>query len=104
MTRTTIAAVLLGAGAGLIAGAPLAFAGDMPSHDDGGHHRSHHGHGGDTCSVKGGDAGAGSTVAGDSLANTIAQVPVGGANVANLTCTSILNDNLNGNSIALDVL
>ncbi len=115
MTKTKIAAVLLGAGAGLVAGAPLAFAGDMPSHDGGdhGHHSSHHGDhgkrgGGDTCSVKGGSALA-ETNGGDALlANIIGQAPVGGLNAANITCSPFLNDNvkdnLNGNSINAAIL
>ncbi|MCD2186331.1 hypothetical protein [Actinomycetospora soli] len=115
MNTTKIAAVLLGAGAGLIGGAPLAFAGDMPSHDSGdhGHHATHEGHGdhhgkrggGDTCSVGGGSAGAENPVDGDALlGNIIAQVPVGGLNAANLTCNSVLNHNLNGNELGLDLL
>ncbi|WP_433800746.1 hypothetical protein [Actinomycetospora sp. CA-084318] len=117
MNTTKIAAVLLGAGAGLIGGAPLAFAGDMPSHDSGdqgshsshGHHSGHGDHhgrgGGDTCSVTGGSAGAGNTVNGDALlGNIIAQAPVGGLNAANLTCNSVLNHNVNGNELGLDLL
>jgi hypothetical protein len=119
MTKTKIAAVLLGAGAGLVAGAPLAFAGDMPSHDGGDHghswhkgHGDHDGHGkrggGDTCSVKGGSALAENNGGDALLANIIGQAPVGGLNAANITCSPFLNDNvkdnLNGNSINADVL
>ncbi|GAA4843064.1 hypothetical protein GCM10023201_37110 [Actinomycetospora corticicola] len=115
MTKTKIAAVLLGAGAGLVAGAPLAFAGDMPSHDGGDHGHSSHQHhgdhgkrGGDTCSVKGGSALAENNGGDALLANIIGQAPVGGLNAANITCSPFLNDNvkdnLNGNSINAAIL
>ena len=32
------------------------------------------------------------------------QAPIGGANVANIVCNDILNDNLSGNNVAVSVL
>ncbi|MCD2186332.1 hypothetical protein [Actinomycetospora soli] len=97
---TKFGIVGVGVLAGLAAVAPLASASE--SHGD------HHGHGGhgasSTCSVAGGEAGALNTINGDSLANVVAQAPIGGANVLNLTCNEILNDNLNGNSVVVSVL
>ena len=58
----------------------------------------------DVCSVKGGSAAAQNGIQGDSLVNGVVQAPVGGANAANIVCDSILNDNLSGNLLGLDVL
>lgn len=57
-----------------------------------------------TCSVAGGNAEAANGIAGDSLANVVAQAPVGGLNAANIVCNSILNDNLSDNVLNVSVL
>lgn len=57
-----------------------------------------------TCSVAGGSADATNGIGGDSLANVVAQAPVGGLNAANIVCNSILNDNLSNNVLELSVL
>ena len=104
--------VTVGVTAGLLAVAPLASAGEA-SHDsdrshshgdhDGGHKKKHHG--GSDCNVTGGSAEANGGIGGDSvLGNVLAQAPVGGANIGNIVCNDILNDNLSGNNVAVDVL
>ena len=95
------AVITLGVTAGLVALAPFASA-----------HQSDHG--GDrpapapapssTCSALGGTADATNGGEGGLLANVVAQAPVGGANVANILCNSILNDNLSRNLVVLDLL
>jgi len=57
-----------------------------------------------TCSVAGGSAGATNGIGGDSLANVVAQAPIGGLNAANIVCNSILNDNLSDNVLNVSVL
>jgi hypothetical protein len=99
--------VTVGVTAGLLVAAPFASAGE--SHDDGGHHKKkHHGHESSEsadCNVTGGSSEANGGIDGDSfLGNALVQAPIGGANIANIVCNDILNDNLSGNNVALDVL
>ena len=94
--------VTVGVTAGLMVAAPFASA-----HESG--HDSDHGkrHGGESsdCNVTGGSAVANGGIDGDSfLGNALAQAPVGGANLANIVCNDILNDNLSGNNVAVSVL
>jgi hypothetical protein len=103
--------VTVGITAGLLAAAPLASAGEAPEHgghDNGGHHGEHKGEhkgGGSDCNVTGGSAEANGGIEGDSfLGNALIQAPIGGANVANIVCNDILNDNLSGNNVAVSVL
>jgi hypothetical protein len=99
--------VTVGITAGLLAAAPLASAGESPEHgghDNGGHHGEHKG-GGSDCNVTGGSAEANGGINGDSfLGNAVAQAPIGGANLGNIVCNDILNDNLSGNNVAVSVL
>ena len=96
MSTKKIVTVTLGVAAGLVAIAPLASAHDsQPAGPRGST---------DVCSVKGGSAGAENGIGGDSAVNGVVQAPVGGANAANIVCDSILNDNLSGNLLGLDVL
>ena len=118
-----ISKVAAGVTVGLVAAAPMAWAGgtghddvkgdyvkgdkDHSKHEDkdkdGDHHEwdgHDHGHhfSGKACSFDGGDAGAASEITGDSLANVLVQAPVAGNQIANLAnCSDFLNDNLNGN-------
>jgi hypothetical protein len=99
--------VTVGVTAGLLVAAPFASAGE--AHDDGGHHhKKKHGHDSSEsadCNVTGGSAEANGGIDGDSfLGNALVQAPIGGANLANIVCNDILNDNLSGNNVALDVL
>jgi hypothetical protein len=98
--------VTVGITAGLLAAAPLASAGEDPGH--GGHehhHGDHHKRGGSDCNVVGGGAEANGGNHGDAiLGNVVAQLPVGGNNIGNLTCNEILNHNLSDNDIAVSVL
>ena len=103
--------VTVGITAGLLAAAPLASAGEAPEHgghDNGGHHGEHKGEhkgGGSDCNVTGGSAEANGGIEGDSfLGNALAQAPIGGANLGNIVCNDILNDNLSGNNVAVSVL
>ena len=96
--------VTVGVTAGLLVAAPFASAGEAP---DAGHHHghdSHRGHGGSDCNVTGGDATANGGIAGDAVANVLAQAPVGGLNAANIVCNDILNHNLSDNHLKLNVL
>ena len=101
MSTKKIVTVTLGVAAGLVAIAPLASAND--SHGGGNGGSAPRGST-DVCSVKGGSAAAQNGIQGDSLVNGVVQAPVGGANAANIVCDSILNDNLSGNMLGLDVL
>lgn len=107
-----ISKVTVGVTVGLVAAAPLAWAGGTgyddtdvkgdkagdSKHDDGGKDKEKHHFSGKLCSFDGGDAGAESLISGGSLANAVAQAPVAGNNIANLAnCSDFLNDNLNGN-------
>ena len=58
------------------------------------------------CNVTGGSAEVNGDISGDaSLAgNLLAQAPVGGANALNLVCNNILNDNVSGNTVNVNVL
>jgi hypothetical protein len=89
--------VTVGVAAGLMAAAPFASATEC-SHDSD-HHKPKHESSENNCNVNGGEATANSDISGDSLANAVTQAPVGGANLLNVTCSSILNNNLSGNSI-----
>ena len=87
-----------GVAAGLMVATPFASA------TEGGH-----GHGGSddsgSCNVTGGSSEANGGISGDSFAgNLLAQAPVGGANALNIVCNDILNDNVSGNTVDVDVL
>ncbi|CAA9259231.1 MAG: hypothetical protein AVDCRST_MAG54-2398 [uncultured Actinomycetospora sp.] len=88
-----------GVAAGLMAAAPFASA------TEGGHgHDDHEGRDSGSCNVTGGSAEANGGIGGDSFAgNLLAQAPVGGANALNIVCNDILNDNLSGNNVAVDI-
>jgi hypothetical protein len=92
----------IGVAAGLVVAAPFASA------TEGGHgHDDHDGRGSDSgsCNVTGGSSEANGGISGDSFAgNLLTQAPVGGANALNIVCNDILNDNLSGNTVAVDVL
>ena len=99
--------VTVGVTAGLLVAAPFASAGE--AHDDGGHHKKkHHGHESSEssdCNVTGGSAEANGGIDGDAvLGNAVLQAPIGGANVLNVVCNDILNDNLSHNDVELDLL
>jgi hypothetical protein len=97
--------VTVGVTAGLLVAAPFASAGEGHDHDGGHHHKKKHGHESSDCNVTGGSAEANGGIDGDALlGNAIVQAPIGGANVGNIVCNDILNDNLSHNDIALDVL
>ena len=90
--------VTVGVTAGLMVAAPFASA-----HESG--HDSHHGSDSSDCNVTGGSAEANGGIEGDALAgNALAQAPVGGANALNIVCNDILNGNVSGNNVAVDVL
>ncbi len=109
-----IGKVTVGVTVGLVAAAPMAWAGGTgyddtdvkgdkagdghSKHDDEGKDKEKHHFSGKACAFDGGDAGAESLISGSALANVVAQVPVAGNNIANLAnCSDFLNDNLNGN-------
>jgi len=95
--------VTVGVAAGLMVAAPFAAATEC--HDDSEHHSSHERSDDNDCNVTGGSATANGGIDGDSaLGNVLAQAPVGGANLGNVVCNRILNDNLSGNNIAISVL
>ena len=95
--------VTVGVAAGLMVAAPFASATEC--HDDSEHHSSHERSDDNDCNVPGGSATANGGIDGDSaLGNVLAQAPVGGANLGNVVCNRILNDNLSGNDIAISVL
>jgi type 1 fimbria pilin len=95
--------VTVGVAAGLMVAAPFASATEC--HDDSEHHSSHERSDDNDCNVTGGSATANGGIDGDSaLGNVLAQAPVGGANLGNVVCNRILNDNLSGNDIAISVL
>ena len=96
-----LSVVTVGVAAGLMVAAPFASAHES-SHDS--DHGSGHGSSSD-CNVTGGSSEANGGIDGDSfLGNALVQAPIGGANLANIVCNDILNDNLSGNNVALDVL
>lgn len=100
--------VTVGVTAGLLAAAPLASAGEAPDpghHHDGDHKKHSHHEDGATCNVVGGSGEASGGISGNAvLGNVLAQVPVSGNNIANLTCNDILNHNLSDNHVAVSVL
>jgi hypothetical protein len=89
--------VTIGVSAALVAAAPFASATES--------HHGHEGHHKDSgsCNVTAGSATANGHVAGDALADALAQAPVGGANAANIVCNDILNGNLSGNVLDVSV-
>jgi hypothetical protein len=98
MTYRKPALVTLGIAAGLVAVAPFASANQS-------HHDTPSPSGpSSTCSAQGGNATANNAGSGDSLADAVTQAPVGGANIGNILCNRILNDNLSMNRITADVL
>lgn len=100
---TKLGVVTVGVAAGLMVAAPFASATEC--HDDSEHHSSHESSDDNDCNVTGGSATANGGIDGDAaLGNVLAQAPVGGANVGNIVCNRILNDNLSGNNIAISVL
>jgi hypothetical protein len=95
--------VTVGVTAGLMVAAPFASAHESghDGHGDGGHRGSDS----SDCNVTGGSSEANGGIEGDSfLGNALIQAPIGGANVANIVCNDILNDNLSGNNVAVSVL
>ncbi|TCK24720.1 hypothetical protein [Pseudonocardia endophytica] len=93
MTVKKAGCVVAGVVAAMIALTPIASATEAP-----------HGHDGKQCSFVAGSSGADSSITGDSLANAVAQAPVGGNNAANVgNCSDFLNNNLNGNLSGNDV-
>ncbi|WP_433033555.1 hypothetical protein [Actinomycetospora sp. CA-053990] len=95
--------VTVGVTAGLMVAAPFASAHESGhgGHGDGGHRGSDS----SDCNVTGGSSEANGGIEGDSfLGNALIQAPIGGANVANIVCNDILNDNLSGNNVAVSVL
>jgi hypothetical protein len=94
--------VTVGVTAGLMVAAPFASAHESGHDSD---HGSHHGSDSSDCNVTGGSAEANGGIDGDAvLGNALAQAPVGGANLGNIVCNDILNDNLSGNNVAVSVL
>ncbi|MDD7967600.1 hypothetical protein [Actinomycetospora lemnae] len=91
--------VTVGVSAGLLVAAPFASA------HESGHDSDHERHGaGSDCNVTGGSAEANGGIDGDSFAgNVLAQAPVGGANALNVVCNDILNDNLSGNTVDVEI-
>jgi len=88
----------IGVAAGLMVAAPFASATES-------HHDDDHGSGSGSCNVTGGEAEANGGIDGDAFAgNLLAQAPIGGANVLNIVCNDILNDNLSHNDVDVDVL
>jgi hypothetical protein len=107
-----ISKVTVGVTVGLVAAAPLAWAGGTgyddtdvkgdtagdSSHDHGDWGKDKHHFAGKVCSFDGGDASSKSLISAPALANVVAQAPIAGNNIANLAnCSDFLNDNLNGN-------
>jgi hypothetical protein len=100
--------VTVGVTAGLLVAAPFASAGEAHDDDGGHHHKKKHGHDSSEsadCNVTGGSSEANGGIDGDSfLGNALVQAPIGGANLGNIVCNDILNDNLSDNDVALDIL
>jgi len=93
--------VTVGVAAGLMVAAPFASA--TESH--GGGHGGGHGSSGSDCNVTGGSAEADGGIDGDAVGgNLVTQAPIGGANVLNIVCNDILNDNVSGNNVAVSIL
>ncbi len=90
--------VTVGVTAGLMVAAPFASASE-------GHGSHHKGGSGSDCNVTGGSAEANGGISGDAfLGNALIQAPVGGANALNIVCNDILNGNLSGNDVEVNVL
>jgi hypothetical protein len=88
----------VGVAAGLVVAAPFASASESHHGDD------DHGSGSASCNVTGGSAEANGGIDGDALGgNLLTQAPVGGANALNVVCNDILNDNVSGNSVDVDI-
>jgi hypothetical protein len=98
--------VTVGVAAGLMAAAPFASASECHDGGHGGHDKGHSKHElSDSCNVVGGEAKADGGNEGDAfLGNVVAQAPIGGNNVLNLTCNEILNDNLSNDHVHVNVL
>ena len=101
--------VTVGVTAGLMVAAPFASAHESAHEsghdsDHGDRHGDRHGSSSD-CNVTGGSAEANGGIDGDAaLGNALIQAPIGGANLGNIVCNDILNDNLSGNNVAVSVL
>ena len=97
--------VTVGVTAGLMVAAPFASAHESGHDSDhGDRHGDRHGSSSSDCNVTGGSAEANGGISGDALlGNALVQAPVGGANVLNVVCNDILNDNLSGNNVAVSV-
>jgi hypothetical protein len=96
--------VTVGITAGLMVAAPFASASES-GHGHGHGDDGHRGSDSSDCNVTGGSSEANGGIEGDSfLGNALIQAPIGGANVANIVCNDILNDNLSGNNVAVSVL
>ena len=92
--------VTVGVTAGLMVAAPFASAHESGHDSDNGHRGSDS----SDCNVTGGSAEANGGIDGDSFAgNVLAQAPVGGANALNVVCNDILNGNVSGNNVAVDI-
>jgi hypothetical protein len=92
----------VGVAAGLVVAAPFASATESHHGDD--HHGSSSGSSSGSCNVTGGSSEANGGIDGDALGgNLLTQVPVGGANALNIVCNDILNDNVSGNSVDVDI-
>ncbi|WP_328302571.1 hypothetical protein [Actinomycetospora sp. NBC_00405] len=97
--------ITFGVTAGLMVAAPFASAHESGHDSDHGSDHGSRGSDSSDCNVTGGSAEANGGIDGDSfLGNALVQAPVGGANVANIVCNDILNDNLSGNNVAVSVL
>jgi hypothetical protein len=93
--------VTVGVTAGLMVAAPFASAHESGHDSDRGDRHSES----SDCNVTGGSSEANGGIDGDAfLGNALTQAPVGGANVLNVVCNDILNDNLSGNTVAVSVL
>lgn len=88
--------VTVGVAAGLMVAAPFASATEGGHGHDGDHKSS------GSCNINGGNAQANGEVEGDALADALAQAPVG-ANALNLVCSQVLNDNISGNTVDVDI-
>jgi hypothetical protein len=96
--------VTVGITAGLMVAAPFASASES-GHGHGHGDDGHRGSDSSDCNVTGGSSEANGGIEGDSfLGNALAQAPIGGANLGNIVCNDILNDNLSGNNVAVSAL
>ena len=89
--------VTVGVAAGLMVAAPFASATEGGQGHDGDRKSS------GSCNINGGNAEANGGIEGDALvAEALAQAPVG-ANALNIVCSQVLNDNISGNTLDVDV-